>query len=58
MQGGNMTLQEFDNNFDNLAEGNNAGSQTFDEDSVIGDSSYPRMSSNNQLLLNFSNDFF
>ena len=58
MQGGNMTLAEFDRNFDTLAEGNNAGSQTMDEDSVIGDSSYPRMSSNNQLLLNFSNDFF
>lgn len=58
MQGGNMTLAEFDRNFDTLAEGNNAGSQRFDEDSVVGDSSYPRMSSNNQLLLNFSNDFF
>ena len=58
MQGGNMTLAEFDRNFDTLAEGANAGSQTMDEDSVIGDSSYPRMSSNNQLLLNFSNDFF
>ena len=57
-QGGNMTLAEFDRNFDTLAEGTNAGSQTFDEDSVVGDSSYPRMSSNNQLLLNFSNDFF
>ena len=53
-----MTLAEFDRNFDTLAEGTNAGSQTFDEDSVVGDSSYPRMSSNNQLLLNFSNDFF
>ena len=58
MQGGNMTLAEFDRSFDTLAEGANAGSQTMDEDSVIGDSSYPRMSSNNQLLLNFSNDFF
>jgi len=58
LQGGMMTLQEFDNNFDTLAEGANAGSQTMDEDSVIGDSSYPRMSSNNQPLLNFSNDFF
>ena len=58
LQGGMMTLAEFDNNFDTLAEGANAGSQTFDEDSVVGDSSYPRMSSNNQLLLNFSNDFF
>tara|TARA_Y100001937_G_scaffold85664_1_gene115862 strand:+ start:610 stop:1632 length:1023 start_codon:yes stop_codon:yes gene_type:complete len=57
-QGGNMTLAEFDRNFDTLAEGTNAGSQTFDEDSVVGDSSYPRMSSNNQLLINFSNDFF
>ena len=57
-QGGNMTLQEFDNNFDTLAEGANAGSQTFDEDNVVGDASYPKMSSNNQLLLNFSNDFF
>ena len=58
LQGGMMTLAEFDNNFDTLAEGANAGSQTFDEDSVVGDSSYPRMSSDNQLLLNFSNDFF
>ena len=57
-QGGNMTLAEFDRNFDTLAEGTNAGSQTFDEDSVVGDSSYPRMSNGNQLLLNFSNDFF
>ena len=57
-QGGNMTLQEFDNNFDTLAEGANAGSQTFDEDSVVGDTSFPKMSSDNQLLLNFSNDFF
>ena len=57
-QGGNMTLTEFDRSFDTLAEGANAGSQTFDEDSVVGDSSYPRMSSDNQLLLNFSNDFF
>ena len=57
-QGGNMTLAEFDRSFDTLAEGTNAGSQTFDEDSVVGDSSYPRMSSNNQLLINFSNDFF
>ena len=57
-QGGNMTLAEFDRSFDTLAEGTNAGSQTFDEDSVVGDSSYPRMSNGNQLLLNFSNDFF
>ena len=57
-QGGNMTLQEFDNNFDTLAEGANAGSQTMDEDSVVGDTSFPKMSSDNQLLLNFSNDFF
>jgi len=57
-QGGNMTLLEFDRSFDTLAEGANAGSQTFDEDNVVGDSSYPRMSSDNQLLLNFSNDFF
>ena len=57
-QGGNMTLAEFDRSFDTLAEGTNAGSQTMDEDLVVGDSSYPRMSSNNQLLLNFSNDFF
>ena len=57
-QGGNMTLLEFDRSFDNLAEGTNAGSQTFDEDNVPGDSSFPRMSSDNQLLLNFSNDFF
>jgi len=56
--GGNMTLLEFDRSFDTLAEGTNAGSQTFDEDSVVGDSSYPRMSNGNQLLLNFSNDFF
>ena len=58
LQGGNMTLQEFDNNFDTLAEGANAGSQTMDEDSVVGDTSFPKMSSDNQLLLNFSNDFF
>ena len=57
-QGGNMTLAEFDRSFDTLAEGTNAGSQTFDEDSVVGDSSYPRMSNGNQLLINFSNDFF
>jgi hypothetical protein len=57
-QGGNMTLLEFDRSFDNLAEGTNAGTQTMDEDSVVGDSSYPRMSNGNQLLLNFSNDFF
>ena len=56
--GGNMTLLEFDRSFDNLAEGTNAGTQTMDEDSVVGDSSYPRMSNGNQLLLNFSNDFF
>ena len=34
-QGGNMTLQEFDNNFDTLAEVANAGSQTFDEDDLV-----------------------
>ena len=56
--GGNMTLLEFDRSFDTLAEGTNAGTQTMDEDSVVGDSSYPRMSNGNQLLLNFSNDFF
>ena len=57
-QGGNMTLLEFDRSFDNLAEGTNAGTQTMDEDSVVGDSSYPRMSNGNQLLLNFSKDLF
>ena len=58
MQGGNLTLADFDTQFDTLAIGNNAGSQTFDADSVTGDSAFPKLSSNNQLLLNFSNDFF
>jgi hypothetical protein len=55
---GNMTLAAFDTNFNNLANVQNPGSNTFDDDSTVADPSYPKMSSDNTLLMNFSNDFF
>ena len=55
---GNMTLAAFDANFNSLANVMNPGSNTFDDDSTVADPSFPRMSSDNTLLMNFSNDFF
>lgn len=54
----NMTLAAFDLNFNNLANVQNPGSNTFDDDSTPADPSFPRMSADNTLLMNFSNDFF
>tara|TARA_R100000030_G_C3197010_1_gene109868 strand:- start:53 stop:691 length:639 start_codon:yes stop_codon:yes gene_type:complete len=53
-----MTLAAFDLNFNNLANVQNPGSNTFDDDSTVADPSFPRMSSDNTILMNFSNDFF
>ena len=55
---GNMTLAAFDANFNSLANVQNPGSNTFDDDSTIADPSFPKMSSDNTILMNFSNDFF
>tara|TARA_Y100001937_G_scaffold127826_1_gene201267 strand:- start:1032 stop:2048 length:1017 start_codon:yes stop_codon:yes gene_type:complete len=55
---GNMTLAAFDQNFNSLANVMNPGSNTFDDDSTPADPSFPRMSADNTLLMNFSNDFF
>ncbi len=54
----NMTLAAFDLNFNNLANVQNPGSNTFDDDSTVDDPSYPKMSSDSTVLMNFSNDFF
>ena len=54
----NMTLAAFDLNFNNLANVQNPGSNTFDDDSTVADPSYPKMSSDSTVLMNFSNDFF
>tara|TARA_Y100001937_G_scaffold108617_1_gene152424 strand:+ start:1008 stop:2027 length:1020 start_codon:yes stop_codon:yes gene_type:complete len=53
-----MTLAAFDLNFNSLANATNPGSNTFDDDSTPADPSYPKMSSDAALLMNFSNDFF
>ncbi len=56
--GAALSLADFDKTFDTLGDVQEPGSQTFDEDSTPTDASYPRMSSDNTLLMNFSNDYF
>lgn len=57
-QFGSFTLGSLGSTFDALVDMITPGSQTFDEDSAPGDSAYPRMSSTNQKLINFSTDHF
>lgn len=51
-----FTISQFATNFDTIHDAGKVNSQTFDEDSAVGDSAYPRMSLDNAKIISFDMD--